>query len=115
MRRIIVVSKQLVKVKASCEEILINIESDCDDKLCSSVVSMENVGFVEAMYMVASGVREYQQVQGLHIDPTVDVDSDDFQEPSASHGILASWRWRMRRLRSRSVGSSGCNTFIANE
>ena len=39
--------------------------------------------------MVVSGVREYQQVQGLDIDPTVDVDSDDFKEPSVSHGILA--------------------------
>ena len=65
------------------------MDSDCDDKLCSSVVSMENVEFVESMYMVVSGVREYHQVQGLHIDSTVDVDSDDFKEPSVSHGILA--------------------------
>ena len=39
--------------------------------------------------MVVSEVREYQQEQGLHIDPSVDVDSDDFKEPSVSHGILA--------------------------
>ena len=25
-------------------------------------------------------MREYQQVQGLHIDPTVDVDGHDFKE-----------------------------------
>ena len=28
-------------------------------------------------------------MHGLHTDPTVDADSDDSQEPSVSHGILA--------------------------
>ena len=65
------------------------MESDCDDKLCSSVVIMDKVEFVLAMSMVASEVREYQQVQGAHIHPTVDVDSDDFKEPPVSHGIPA--------------------------
>ena len=76
-------------VDGGLEELLPNMDSDVDDKFCSSVVSMERVEFVEAVYVVVSEVREYQQVQGLHIDPTVDVDSDDFQEPSESHGILA--------------------------
>ena len=89
LRRIIAAGKRLVKVKATCEERLPNMESGCDEKLCNSVFSMDNADFVEANYMVVSEVREYQQVQGLHTDPMVDVDSDDFQEPSMSHGILA--------------------------
>ena len=71
------------------EEHLPNMGSDCDYKLCSSVASMENVEFVEAKSMVAREVREYQQVQGYHTDPTVYVYSHDFKEPSVSHGILA--------------------------
>ena len=39
--------------------------------------------------MVVSEVRAHQQVQGLHIDSMVDVDSDYFTEPSVSHGILS--------------------------
>ena len=68
---------------------MLDMESGCDEKLCNSVFSMDSVELVEASYMIVSEVRGYQQVQGLHIDPTVDVDSDDFQEPSVSHGVLA--------------------------
>ena len=59
------------------------------ESLCCSEVYMEDAVLVEASYMVVSEVSEYQQVQGLHVDSTVDAENDDFEEAPLSEVIVA--------------------------
>ena len=54
----------------------------------SSEIHTEDVELVESQYMVVSEVKEYQQVQTSHVDPTVDSD-DDFEEAPLSDEVVA--------------------------
>ena len=62
---------------------------DTSENLCSREVYVEDVELVEPVSMVVSEVSLYQQVQGLHVDPTVDAESDDFEEAPLSDVLAA--------------------------
>ena len=84
-----------VKRKASCQTCFVTI--DCEShaswcssgKVCSCNMSMDGVEVMEQEYMVVSEVLEYQQVQGLHVDPTADHENDDFEEAPLSQEKLS--------------------------
>ena len=69
---------------------------DCDShvswcssgKECSCNMSIDGVEVKEPEYMVVNEVLEYQQVQGLHVDPTADNENDDFEEAPLSQEKL---------------------------
>ena len=75
------------------------------DSFCSSEVRTEDVEFVEAQQLVVSEVKEYQQVQSSHVDPTVDSDND-FEEAPLSDKLVAC-------VGLGECGAPGCVEFTA--
>ena len=77
-----------VKPKTASQGSILAMDCVLWDSLCSSEVHTEDVEFVDAQYMVVSEVKEYQQVQTSHVDPTVDSDND-FEEAPLSDELVA--------------------------
>ena len=66
------------------------VDEDVQGRLSECMGNSMEVGvFTEPEYMVVSEEKEYQQVQGLPMDPTGGSSNDDFQEAPLTDNVSA--------------------------
>ena len=49
-------SKRSLKVKAMCDERLVNMESGCDEKLCNIVFSVDNIELLIVEFQICISI-----------------------------------------------------------